>query len=242
VGNLGNSLQVRNVVLGVTNALEVDGLCLVVDGSSNVLGLVAVDKLGLDAQTGEEDLELVVGAAVEVGGGDDVVAGVGQSVDGDELGGLAGGGGESSSTALESGYSLFKDIDRRLLCLLVNSFYSEAEVTHVHDTAVDVAKLLEAEKPRAVSRIIKDVALFEAIVSINYRAKRFGSRRPESCMNRGGGSFVGEAQKQQQTYSRGVDGDGSRVGSRIGLSAREEMLAEAIQDGNCRRGVVEGRG
>lgn len=126
MGNLGNSLQVRNVVLGVTNALEVDSLCLVVDGSSDILGLVAVDKLGLDAQAGEEDLELVVGAAVEVRRGDDVVAGVGQGVDGDELGGLAGGGGESSGTALESGYSLFKDIDRGLLCLLADSLYSES--------------------------------------------------------------------------------------------------------------------
>lgn len=116
VGNLGNGLEIRDVVPGVADALEVDGLCLVVNGGGNVLGLVAVDKLGLDAQAGEEDLELVVGAAVEVRGGDDVVAGVGEGVDGDELGGLARGGGEGSGASLESGYPLFKDIDRRLSC------------------------------------------------------------------------------------------------------------------------------
>lgn len=121
MGNLGNSLQVRNVIPGVTNTLKVDSLCLVVNSSSNILRLVAVDKLGLDAQTREEDLELVVGAAIEVRGGDDVVAGVGKGVDGDELGGLAGGGGEGSGATLESGYSLFKDIDRRLSNVLVTS-------------------------------------------------------------------------------------------------------------------------
>ena len=68
VGDLGNSLNIRNVVPRVANALNVDGLGLVVDGGGNVLGLVAVDELGLDPEAGKEDLELVVGATVEVGG------------------------------------------------------------------------------------------------------------------------------------------------------------------------------
>lgn len=111
MSNLGNGLEVRDVVLGVTNALDVDSLSLVVNGSTNVLGLVAVDKLGLNAQAGQEDLELVVGAAVEVGGGHDVVAGVGEGIDGDELGRLAGRGGEASNTTLQGSYPLLEDID-----------------------------------------------------------------------------------------------------------------------------------
>lgn len=114
MGDLGNCLQVRDVVLGVANALNVDSLGLVVNGSSNVLGLVAVDKLGLDAQARQEDFELVVGSAVKVGGGDDVVASVGKRVDGDELGSLARGGGEGSNAAFQGCDPLLEDIDGRL--------------------------------------------------------------------------------------------------------------------------------
>jgi hypothetical protein len=111
VGELVNDLQVRDVVAGVADALDVDGLGLLVDGGGDVLGAVALDELGLDAQAGEEDLELVVGAAVEVGGGDNVVASVSQGVDDNELGGLAGGGSEASDTALEGRYPLLEDVD-----------------------------------------------------------------------------------------------------------------------------------
>ena len=115
MGNLGNGLQVRDVVLGVANALDVDSLGLVVNGSSDILGLVAVDELGVDAKTGEEDLELVVGATVEVGGGHDVVAGMGEGVDGDELGSLARRGGQGSDTTLKGSYPLLEDMDSGLL-------------------------------------------------------------------------------------------------------------------------------
>lgn len=89
VRNLGDRLQVGNVVLGVSDALDVDGLGLLVDRGGNVLDTVTVDELCVDAEAREEDLKLVVGAAVEEGGRDDVVAGVGESVDCDELRGLS---------------------------------------------------------------------------------------------------------------------------------------------------------
>lgn len=68
VGDFGNGLEVGDVVARVADALDVHGLGVVVDGGGNVLGLVAVDEFGLDAQPGEKYFELVVGAAVEVGG------------------------------------------------------------------------------------------------------------------------------------------------------------------------------
>lgn len=114
VRDLGNGLKVGHVVLGVSNALDVDGLGLVVDGGGDVLDAVAVDELGVDAEAGQEHLELVVGAAVQKRGGDDVVASVGEGVDGDELGGLAGGGGQGRDTTLERGDALLEDVDRRL--------------------------------------------------------------------------------------------------------------------------------
>lgn len=89
MGSLGNSLEIRNVVLGVTDAFNVNSLGLLVDSSSNILGLVTVDKLGVDAQTREEDLELVVSATVEVRSRDNVVASVGEGADGEKLGCLA---------------------------------------------------------------------------------------------------------------------------------------------------------
>lgn len=115
MGNLGNSLKIGYIVLGVTNALDVDSLGLVVNGSGNGLWVVAVDKLGVDAKAGKEDLELVVGATVKVGGGDDVVASMGEGVDGNELSGLAGGGSQSSDTTLKGSYPLLEDIDSGLL-------------------------------------------------------------------------------------------------------------------------------
>lgn len=114
VGDLGNGFKVRDVVSRVADALDVDGLCVVVDGGGNVLGVVALDKLGGDAVALERDLELVVGAAVQVGGRDDVVAGLGEGSEGEELGGLARGGGQSSSAAFKGCYPLLEDIDGRL--------------------------------------------------------------------------------------------------------------------------------
>lgn len=114
VGDLGNGLEVGDVVAGVANGLDVDGLGLLVDGGSNGSWIVAVDKLGLDAEAGKEDLELVVGSAVEVGGRDNVVSGVGESSNGHELSGLAGRGGNGSNTTLEGSNTLLKDIDSGL--------------------------------------------------------------------------------------------------------------------------------
>ena len=79
-GRVGQELAERGLLERVAQRL------------GNLLRLINVHKLGVDVETREEDLELVVSAAVEVGGGDDVVAGVGEGGDGDELGALAGGG------------------------------------------------------------------------------------------------------------------------------------------------------
>lgn len=74
MGNLGNGLEIRHVVARVANGLDIDGLGLVVNGGGEVGGLVSLHELRLDAEPGQEDLELVVRATVQVAGGDDVVA------------------------------------------------------------------------------------------------------------------------------------------------------------------------
>jgi len=62
-----DALEVGDIVAGVADALNVHSLCLVVDGGSQVLRLVALDELGGNAKAREQDLELVVCAAVQVG-------------------------------------------------------------------------------------------------------------------------------------------------------------------------------
>lgn len=138
--SLGNGLKVRNIVAGVTNRLDVDSLGTVINSRGNILRLVTLNELGSDPHAWERNLELVVGAAVQVAGGDDVVSGMGEGRDGHELGGLTGGGSNGGNTTFQGCNTLLEDID-----------------CGVHDSAVDVAELLEAEEPRAVGRVIEDV-------------------------------------------------------------------------------------
>ena len=112
--NLGNGLKVRDVVLWVANALNVHSLCLLVDRSSKVLRLVSIDKLGIDAQSRKEDLQLVVGSAIEVGCGYDVVSCVRQSCNCHELSCLTRRGSYCSDSALQGRHSLLENIDGRL--------------------------------------------------------------------------------------------------------------------------------
>lgn len=111
VRHLDDGLKVRDVVARVADALNVNGLGLVVDGGGNVVGAVAVDELGRNAVPREQHLELVVGAAIQVGRRHDVVARVRERRDGDELRGLAGRCGHSRDAALKRGDSLLEDVD-----------------------------------------------------------------------------------------------------------------------------------
>lgn len=114
MGNLRNGFKIGDVVAGISDALNVNGLCLVVDELLKVFGLVTIDKLGVDAQARQCDLELIVSATVEVRGADDVVASVSKSSDGHELSSLARRGGNRGLTALKRGDSLLEGIDGRL--------------------------------------------------------------------------------------------------------------------------------
>lgn len=124
MSNLCNSLKVGDVVLWVSNRLDVDHLCVVVNGRSKVLGLVALDELCGYAEAGKEDLELVVGSAVHVRGGHNVVAGMAEGGDGHELSGLSGGGGDGGDTTLESCDPLLEDIDSGLYIRKFSQFHS----------------------------------------------------------------------------------------------------------------------
>lgn len=71
---------------------------------------------------------------------------------------LAGRGGNSGNTTFQSGNPLFEDIDSRLDPSWSGSKQG-GKHAYIHDTAVDVAKLLEAKEPRPMGGIIEDERL-----------------------------------------------------------------------------------
>ena len=111
VCNFRNGFEVWNVVAGVPNGFNVYGFGFLVNESVEVGRGVSFDKFGGYAEAGKHDFELVVGAAVEVGSGDNVVACVGKSGNGHELSSLAGGGCNGCDAAFEGCNSLFKHVD-----------------------------------------------------------------------------------------------------------------------------------
>ena len=72
-------------------------------GVQLLVGRVGGDEREVDAHTLHRDGEEIERAAVNVGGGDDVIAGPGDIEHGEEVGGLPGGGQHGGSTALEGG-------------------------------------------------------------------------------------------------------------------------------------------
>ena len=77
----GELLDVGDVELGIAERLGVDGACLGVDGGAQAVEVVGIDKAHGDAEARQRVVEEVVGAAVERGGGDDLVARGGQRGD-----------------------------------------------------------------------------------------------------------------------------------------------------------------
>lgn len=106
-----NGFQVWDVVAGVSDGFKVYGFGFVINEGVKVGCGVSYDEFGGYAEAGKGDFELVVSAAVEIGGGDYVVACVGESGDSHELGGLAGGGCNGCDAAFERCNSLFEDIN-----------------------------------------------------------------------------------------------------------------------------------
>ena len=78
VSDLGDFLEIRHIVTRVANGLDVDCLRLAVDCLPNLSWIVTSHELGVDAQSRQKDLELVVGASVKIGSRDNVVARTGE--------------------------------------------------------------------------------------------------------------------------------------------------------------------
>lgn len=169
MGNLGDSFEIRHIVAGVSDGLQVDGLGTAIDSSGNVLCIVTLNEFGGDSKSREQDLELVVGATIQVAGGYDIIAGVSKCGDCHELGSLAGWSCNGRDTALKGSDAFFEDINSRLLemgeiistqtSLEPLQWASECSSTYVHYSTVDVAGFLEAKEPGTVCGVIESVGL-----------------------------------------------------------------------------------
>ena len=161
---LDNPFKIRHIVPRIPNALNIHRLRLVVNRLLKLLRVLALDEFGADAQAWKEDFELVVRAAVEVRGRDDVVAGMREGRDRHELRGLAGRGGDGGDAAFEGRDALFEDVDCGLwgsggVRALCTGVWEEARQAYVHDTAVYIAKFFEAKEPGSVGAVVEDIAL-----------------------------------------------------------------------------------
>ena len=139
VGDLCEAFQVGNLTGGVRHDLGVD--CLGVLGQCRLVvgGVGAGNEGGLNAEAAQGHVQLGDGAAVQLRGGDDVVALLAECREGDELGGHAGGGRYRTDTAFEGGDALLQRGDGR-----------------VGQARVDVAVLLQGEEVRGVVSVFED--------------------------------------------------------------------------------------
>ena len=145
VGDLGKRGEVGDRPRRVGDDLGVDGFGLGPDLGGDGLGIttggVERDERGLDAETGHRRTEQCAGAAVEPGGGDDVIAGSGEGRDREERRGLPRGGRHGTDATFEARHALLERVQRR-----------------VRETAVDRAVLLEGEEVGGVGGVVEDKA------------------------------------------------------------------------------------
>jgi hypothetical protein len=141
VRNIGNLANVENVDLGVADRLGEQQLGVGADGAGPLGRIVLIFNEGrVDAKLFERVLEEVVGAAIDRGGGDDVVAGLSNVEHGDGRGGLARGEKQRCCSALEGCNALFDHILGRVL-----------------NARVDVAKLGERKQVLGVLSAVEDI-------------------------------------------------------------------------------------
>ena len=140
VGQLGQGFQVEDRAAGVADDLAEQGAGLGRDGGLPGLQIARIDEADRDRQLLQRVGELGHRSAVEMGRGDDLVAGLQQRHEDGELGRHAAGHGHGAGAVLQRGHALLEDGRRR-----------------VADPRVDVAVLLQVEELGRLLRIVEDV-------------------------------------------------------------------------------------
>ena len=135
-----DGLEVGHAQAGVADGFEKDGFGLIVDEGAKGFGVVGLGEARLDAETPELDVQQVVRAAVEVGRGHDVVAGLGERGEREQVRRLPAGRRHRRPAAFERRDALLEHVRGR-----------------VHDAGVDVAELLQPEELRRVVGAVERV-------------------------------------------------------------------------------------
>jgi hypothetical protein len=132
-------LDVGNLPGRVGHGLGEDELGFGGDGRSVVGRVGAAHKRGVDTKTAQGDIQLGDRTAVEVGGGDDVIAGTREGGKGDELSAQAARGGDGAEATLEARDALLECGNRR-----------------VRQARVDVAVLLQGKAGGRVGGVVEN--------------------------------------------------------------------------------------
>ena len=140
VGDLGQPLDVDDIARRVADRFAEHRLGPLVDGPLDGIVVVRLRHADLEALAREGVHEQIVGAAIELADGDDVVADAGDRLDGVGDGGHAGRHHQPADAALHLGDALLQHRRRR-----------------VHDARVDVAGDLEVEQVGAMLGIVERI-------------------------------------------------------------------------------------
>lgn len=87
--NLGNSFKIRNNIVRIAHTLHIDGSRLLVNSSGKVLELSTSHKLGRHTESGKEHVQLIICAPIQMRTGNNIIAGLCEGGDCQELRGLA---------------------------------------------------------------------------------------------------------------------------------------------------------
>lgn len=129
MGDPGYDFEVVHVVFRVPHRFGVDQASVLIDGPADVFRVRGVDEPDRYPQSGQSIVEEVVGSAIEIAGGDDILPGAGDVEHriGDCR--LPRGEGKRAYSAVKFCQALFQHIAGR-----------------IHDPRVDIAELPEAEE------------------------------------------------------------------------------------------------
>ena len=141
VGDGGDGFEVRQVGVRIAEGLEVDELGVLLDGVLELLRILGGDEGGGDAVTRQGVTQQVEGATVDVLGGDDVIAGLGDVAHRVFDRGCAGCDGQTCGAAFEGCNAVF-----------------EHALGGVGQAAVDVAWIRQSETGLGVVKIMEHVA------------------------------------------------------------------------------------
>ena len=88
MGNLSNSLKVRNYIVRIAHTLDIDSFGVFINGSREIFELSTAHEFGRHAESWKQDVQLIIGPSIQMRAGDKVIARLCESGDSKELRGL----------------------------------------------------------------------------------------------------------------------------------------------------------